>query len=217
MLMPDVTDRLRTNCCPRRATDLKIEHIMPDLKTPIQQTQSWLSNVVIGLNLCPFAKREFDGDRIHYAVIEADSAETQLEQIILHCTALDADVARETSVLIFPTSLHDFEDYLDLLDIATALLQQQSYEGVYQLASFHPDYCFAGVPPHDPSHYTNRSPYPMIHLLREASVEVALAKHPNPDMIPARNIRVTQDLGLQAMQDLLAACFAPAPIPPRPS
>lgn len=180
---------------------------MPDPNTPIQQTQRWLSKVVIGLNFCPFAKREFDGERIHYAVIEAQDLETQLQQIMLHCAALDADFGRETSLLIFPTTLRDFEDYLALLDFANALLEQQGYEGVYQLASFHPDYCFAEITADDPSHYTNRSPYPMIHILREASVEAALAKYPKPEMIPARNIRVAQDMGLKAMQDLLAACF----------
>lgn len=188
---------------------------MPDTNTPIQQTQRWLSTVVIGLNFCPFAKREFDGGRIHYAVIDAEDPETQLQQIMQHCAALDADPARETSLLIFPKALRDFEDYLDLLDIATALLEQQGYEGIYQLASFHPDYCFAEISADDPSHYTNRSPYPMIHILREASVEAALAKYPNPEMIPARNIRVAQALGLKAVQDLLAACFVPTP--PRPS
>lgn len=174
---------------------------------PITQTKKWLSTVVIGQNFCPFAKREYDTGRIHYAVIETADLSEQLEQIILHCAALDAELARETSLLIFPTTLGDFEDYLDLLDVATALLEKQGYEGVYQLASFHPDYCFTEITANDPSHYTNRSPYPMIHILREASVEAALAKYPNPEMIPARNIRVAQDMGLEAMQGLLAACF----------
>ncbi|MGJ8561282.1 MAG: DUF1415 domain-containing protein [Litorimonas sp.] len=180
---------------------------MPHTKTPINQTKAWLSNVVIGHNLCPFAKREYDSGRIHYAVIKTADFSEQLEHILKHCAALDRDEARETSLLIFPTALSDFDDYLDLLDIATALLKEQGYEGVYQLASFHPDYQFADVPPNDPSHYTNRSPYPMVHLLREASLEAALANYPNPENIPVRNIRRTQDLGLQAMQDLLAACY----------
>jgi hypothetical protein len=191
---------------------------MTDLNAPIPQTQRWLSTVVIGLNFCPFAKREFDSGRIHYAVIETQDTKAQLHAIIQHCAALDDDAERETSLLIFPAGLEDFEDYLDLLDMANALLIEQGYEGIYQLASFHPDYCFAGVSADDPSHYTNRSPYPIIHILREASVEAALAKHPNPDIIPARNIRVAQKLGLKAMQDRLAACSSPspAPTPPRP-
>lgn len=175
--------------------------------TPITQTKKWLSTVVIGQNFCPFAKREYDTGRIHYAVIETADLSEQLEQIILHCAALDEDSNRETSLLIFPTALSNFEDYLDLLDIATALLIEQGYEGVYQLASFHPDYRFAGAPPNDPSHFTNRSPYPMVHILREASLEIALANFPNPENIPARNIEVTRGLGLKVMQDLLAACY----------
>jgi hypothetical protein len=190
---------------------------MTDLNAPIPQTQRWLSTVVIGLNFCPFAKREFDSDRIHYAVIEAPDTEVQLRAIIQHCADLDAELARETSLLIFSASLEDFEDFLDLLDMANALLVDQGYEGVYQLASFHPDYCFAGLSADDPSHYTNRSPYPMVHILRESSVEAALAKYPNPDRIPTRNIRVAQELGSKAMQDLLAACSRPSPTPPRPT
>jgi hypothetical protein len=120
---------------------------------------------------------------------------------------LGRDPGRETSLLIFPTALTDFNGYLDLLDIATALLTDQGYEGVYQLASFHPNYCFEGVGSDDPSHYTNRSPYPMIHILREASLEAALTKYPNPENIPVRNVRRAQSLGLTVMRSLLAACY----------
>lgn len=185
---------------------------MPDNQTYIDQTKKWLSTVVIGQNFCPFAKREYDNDHIHYTVIETADLEGQLEQIILECAALDKaaldkDRTRETTLLIFPTALSDFEDYLDTVAIATDLLETQAYEGVYQLASFHPDYRFESVPENDPSHYTNRSPYPMIHILREASLETALAHYPNPETIPARNIDVTRGLGLNVMQGLLAACY----------
>ncbi|WP_189497574.1 DUF1415 domain-containing protein [Algimonas arctica] len=180
---------------------------MPNTDIVIKQTRAWLSTVVIGQNFCPFAKREYDRESIHYAIIETADLATQLEQIIAQCTVLDTDPERETSLLIFPTALSNFDDYLDLLDIATALLEDQGYDGIYQLASFHPDYVFDGLSPDDPSHYTNRSPYPMLHILREASVETALATYPYPDKIPVRNIRRTQDLGLKAMQDLLAACY----------
>lgn len=173
----------------------------------ISSTQAWLSLVVIELGLCPFAKREFDAGRIHYAVVDTPDIQAQLERIIKECSALDVDETLETSLLIFAGCLTDFEDYLDMLDIATALLAEQGYEGVYQLASFHPDYCFADVLANDPSHYTNRSPYPMVHILREASVEAALISHPNPESIPDRNIKLTRQLGLAAMQSLLKSCF----------
>lgn len=180
---------------------------MPNQKVIIHQTQKWLSTVIIAHKLCPFAKREFETNRIHYAVIETPELESQLEHIIKHCAALDRDADRETSLLIFPKSLSEFDDYLDLLDLANALLKDQGYEGVYQLASFHPQYCFSGAAQNDPSHYTNRSPYPMLHILREASVEAALETYPDPQNIPTRNIKVTQGLGLQVMKDMLDACY----------
>ena len=162
----------------------------------IQQTKNWLSKVIIEHSICPFAKREHDNNRIHYEVIESKDLETQLEQLVLQCEALDNDASRETSLLIFPSALDDFEEYLDLLEIGTELMTKQGYEGVYQLASFHPEYCFADADIDDPSNYTNRSPYPMLHILREASIEKALANFPDPENIPERNIKLTRDLGL---------------------
>jgi len=175
--------------------------------TVIEQTKKWLSTVVIAHNLCPFAKREFDNDHIYYAVIEADSLEAQLEQLILECAALDDDANRETSLLIFPKALVDFDDYLDVLELATALLKEQGYEGVYQLASFHPKYCFEGAGLDNPTNYTNRSPYPMLHILREASVEQALKNYLNPEGIPDRNIELMQVLALKSVHKLLSDCY----------
>ena len=179
---------------------------MADKKTVIRHTKKWLSTVVIAHGLCPFAKQEFDNGRIHYAVIETESLEAQLEQLVLECQALDNDPTRETSLLIFPRALSDFQDYLDLLELATALLKAQDYEGIYQLASFHPDYRFEGAGPDDPANYTNRSPYPMLHILQEASVEQALRGYPNPEKIPQRNIERMQALGLNFMHELLDDC-----------
>ena len=180
---------------------------MPDTNTIINQTKKWLSNVIIGHTLCPFAKREYDNNRIHYAVIETTDLQSQLEQVIMQCAALDNDANRETSLLIFPLALSDFEDYLDMLETATVLLEIQGYEGIYQLASFHPKYCFANATLDDASNYTNRSPYPMLHILREASVETALENFPNPENIPDRNIQLTKGLGLSVMKELLADCY----------
>jgi len=173
----------------------------------IAHTRNWLSGVVIDLGLCPFAKREFDAGRIFYRVVEADDLSGQLEQIILECAALDVDEGRETSLLIFPQGLSDFAAYLDMLALANALLAEQDYEGVYQLASFHPDYCFAEVDIEDASQYTNRSPYPMVHILREASVDAALKIYLHPEKIPERNVALTRELGAAVMRDLLATCY----------
>ena len=180
---------------------------MNDNAAVIRHTKNWLSSVVIAHNLCPFAKREFDLGRIQYEVIEAQEAERQLEALILQCAAMDAQAELETSLLIFSKALDDFKDYLDLLDLAAALMSAQGYDGIYQLASFHPQYRFDAAPDNDPSHYTNRSPYPMLHILREASVEAVLKTYPNPEKIPERNIELTQKLGAQAMRGLLTACY----------
>lgn len=180
---------------------------MPNPTTIITQTQKWLSSVVIEYNLCPFAKRENDNETIHYAVIWDVGLKNQLEQIIKHCAALDENGTRETSLLIFPQGLSDFDIYLDVLAAATALLKDLGYEGIYQLASFHPEYRFEGAGINAASNYTNRSPYPMLHILREASIETALENYPNPEKIPERNIKLTQELGLKVMQDLLARCY----------
>jgi len=174
---------------------------------PKNQTKKWLETVVINHVICPFAKREFDADRIHYDVIQTDDRRTQLERLLSHFHVLDEKHGRETTLLIFPNGVSDFEDYLDLLEVANVLLKDQGYEGVYQIASFHPNYRFDGAPENDAANYTNRSPYPMIHILREVSVEQALKTYPDPEKIPERNIRLTRGLGLKTMQDLLEACY----------
>ena len=173
----------------------------------IAQTKKWLSSVVIAHNLCPFAKREFDLDRIHYEVIESEDVQDKLEQLILECAALDKTKDIETSLLIFSAALSSFEDYLDLLHMAKVLLKAQGYEGVYQLASFHPNYCFEDVSADDPSNYTNRSPYPILHILRESSVEAAVKTYPNPEKITERNIKLTRELGVEFMKELFVACY----------
>lgn len=180
---------------------------MPETPPYIKHTQKWLSSVIIERTLCPFAKREFDRGSIRYAVIESDDLKTQLEAVVAECQTLDNDDTIETTLLILPNGLSNFEDYLDALDMANALLDAQSYRGIYQLASFHPDYRFQGAPPNDPSHYTNRAPYPVLHILREASVERVLKTYPNPERIPKRNIEKMEGLGLDFMKDLLARCY----------
>ncbi len=180
---------------------------MKDTQQIIKQTQKWLVNVIIKHSICPFAKREFDKQRIHYEVIQSAEMQSQLEHLVLQFEAMDDDLNRETTLLIFPESLDDFESYLDLLEISTELLIKQGYEGVYQLASFHPQYRFEGAAIDDPSNYTNRSPYPMLHILRETSIEKSIENFPNPEDIPQRNIQLTNDLGLKTMKKLLFDCY----------
>ncbi|MFZ2725259.1 MAG: DUF1415 domain-containing protein [Methylococcaceae bacterium] len=173
----------------------------------IDATKTWLSTIIIAHNICPFAKRVFDEQSIHFTVNKSEAIEQLLLNLIAECELLNNDNTIETSLLIYSKALTDFDDYLDFLALAEDLLIEQGYEGIYQLASFHPDYCFEGVSINDASNYTNRSPYPMLHLLRESSLEQAIKHYPNPELIPERNIELTRELGLQTMQALLAACY----------
>ncbi len=173
----------------------------------IRQVRQWLETVIIGLNFCPFARREFERDSIRYPVIAQADMEICLHALIDECRFLDAHPEAETSLLIFPQGFADFDDFLDLLGLADALLEQQGYAGIYQLASFHPDYCFEGVAAEDVSNYTNRAPWPVLHLIREASIERVLEQYPDPENIPYRNIEKAQQLGLAHMKALLTACL----------
>lgn len=184
-----------------------MDNFLPEDQPYLAATGAWLSAVVIGLNLCPFAQQELERGSIAFRVIPETAIEDCLRQLIDECERLDSDPSIETSLLIYSQVLADFDDYLDFLDLAQALLHEQAYDGVYQLASFHPDYCFDGVEPDDPANYTNRSPYPMLHLLRESSIEQAVAHYLKPEQIPERNVQLTRKLGIAKMRALLAACF----------
>ena len=172
-----------------------------------QATQNWLENIVIGFNFCPFARKVWLQDKVAYRVHTTDSIEAMLEALMAACQELDANTALETTLLIFPNGLDDFGDYLEVLDIAEGLLEQMAYTGIYQLASFHPNYIFGGTTANDVSNYTNRSPYPMLHLLREASIEKALEHYPNPEAIPEQNIELANQKSLATWQALLQACY----------
>ncbi len=173
----------------------------------VEHTKRWIETVILACNFCPFAGREFARNSIHYNVIRGDDIERCLESLIEECVLLDAETDIETSLLLLPDAFTDFDDFLDLVGIADALLADQGYEGVYQVASFHPDYCFADQDVNDPANYTNRSPYPTLHLLREASLERVLEEYPDPDQIPQRNIDYARHQGLEKMRALLAACI----------
>ncbi|MDH5485645.1 MAG: DUF1415 domain-containing protein [Gammaproteobacteria bacterium] len=173
----------------------------------IAQTKKWLTDVIIGFNFCPFAKREFDQGKIRFSVIRERQLEHCLQSLVDECIGLDRDIETETTLLIFPDTLSSFDDFLDFVEMANELLIEQGYEGTYQLANFHPDYCFAGSDEQDAANYTNRSPYPMLHIIREASLEIALQSYPDPEQIPQRNIERARKTGLEKMQQLLANCL----------
>ena len=172
----------------------------------VTATQNWLTAFIIAHNICPFARHVHESDRIRYQVVDSLNPEHCLEALIGECRHLDAEPATETTLLILSAACVEFDDFLDLVAIADQLLIDQGYEGVYQLASFHPDYCFADSKQDDAANYTNRSPYPMLHIIREASIEHALQTYENPELIPERNIELTRQLGLKKIRALLAAC-----------
>ena len=173
----------------------------------IDVTKNWLESVIIAHNFCPFAGTTFLQDSIHYVVISSTNTENSLHTIIDECVYLDNNNLTETSLLIFPDSLAGFDEFLDFIEIANNLLDEQGYTGIYQLAHFHPDYCFEGETGDDPANFTNRSPYPMLHLIREQSLEQALKNFPDPESVPERNIEYAREMGFDKMNNLLKKCF----------
>ena len=169
--------------------------------------QRWVNSVVVDMNLCPFAKRELVKDRVRFVVTEAINEEHLLLALQGELDHLDREPSVETTLLIHPKVLQDFFDYNQFLSRADELLVQMGLEGVYQVASFHPDYQFEGAGPDDAESYTNRSPYPMLHLIREASLERVIADYPDVELIPGRNIELMNNLGQEKLQVLLQACF----------
>ncbi len=180
----------------------------PTDQTIIQQTRNWVRDVVVGCNFCPFAAREMNRGSIRYVVVRSEDLRSCIEALALECQQLDDDPAIETTLIIFPDAFQTFEDFLDLADLAEGFLHEAEYEGIYQVASFHPLYRFDDAPEDDPANYTNRSLYPTLHLLREASLERVLEHYPDPENIPQRNIEYARQRGLAHMELLRAACFS---------
>jgi len=170
----------------------------------IEHTKKWLSDIVIGHNFCPFAKREVVKNRVHFHVEASMSLEGCLLSLYEQCCLLDECNDIETTLIMFPLQFKNFDDFLELVDLANHFLVEQGYNGVYQLATFHPEYQFDGEEFDDVSNYTNRSPYPMLHIIRETSMERALKHYPDPENIPVRNIEVARNLGSTYFQQYLA-------------
>ncbi len=167
-----------------------------DQQAVLAGTRQWIASVVIGLNLCPFAQRVFLADRIHYAVTDARNEAALLKTLADELKALAVPVSGiETTLLIHPLALRDFLEFNDFLDDAERLVEELGLRGTIQLASFHPDYQFAGTRPEAVENYTNRSPYPMLHLLREESVSAAMKNPAEVQAIPLRNVETLRKLG----------------------
>ncbi|WP_087026173.1 DUF1415 domain-containing protein [Thaumasiovibrio subtropicus] len=155
-----------------------------------QAVNQWLEQVVIGLNLCPFAAKPQRNQQIKTTISHATSEEALLEDVLTALLELDqTDATRlETTLVVIPDMLDDFMDYNFFLDWVDALIKQQQWEGIYQVATFHPNYCFAGIEPEDDQNLTNRAPYPILHLIREESMARVLKHYPEPEAIPDNNI-----------------------------
>ena len=167
-------------------------------------TQLWLERAVIGLNLCPFAKAVHIKGQIRYVVSRAATPEALVTDLIEELELLNSTPAEatDTTLLIHPQVLNDFLDYNDFLDVADAVLAELELDGEIQVASFHPRYQFAGTDADDISNYSNRSPYPTLHLLREASVTRAVAAFPEAADIFEKNIETLENLGYEGWEKL---------------
>ena len=163
----------------------------------IDDTRVWLERAVIGLNLCPFAKSVHVKGQIHYVVSRAQTAQALLQDLIVELKALlaTAPAARDTTLLIAPDCLADFLDFNDFLAKADQALLDLELEGVLQIANLHPDYQFAGTRADDITNYTNRSPYPTLHLLREDSIDRAVDAFPEAETIFEKNMETMERLG----------------------
>lgn len=172
----------------------------------LADTRRWIERAVIGLNLCPFAKAVYVKEQVRLVLSDASTPEALLEQLAEELVLLRDTPAEQvdTTLIVHPQVLQDFLDYNDFLDNADAALDALDLQGVLQVASFHPDYQFAGAAPDDVSNCTNRSPWPTLHLLREDSVERAVAAFPDPDVIVERNIATLDTLGRDGWDKLLA-------------
>jgi len=174
---------------------------------PIADTQRWLERAVIGLNLCPFAKAVHAKCQVRYVLSDAEDPRDLLAQLGEELVLLRDTPAEQidTTLLIHPHVLQDFLDYNDFLEEADALVEQLGLDGELQVASFHPDYRFAGTEPDDITNYTNRAPWPTLHLLREDSVSRAVDAFPDPDAIVERNQDTLRKLSHAGWQRLFGA------------
>lgn len=175
-----------------------------DIQQVTAETRLWLERAVVGLNLCPFAKGVLVKNQIHFSVSQATQAEVLLGDLERELIALkDATPdSRDTTLLMAPLCMQEFLDFNDFLVLADQLLSSLRMDGAFQIASFHPDFQFAGTELDDITNYTNRAPYPTLHLLRESSIDRAVQAFPEAEMIFEENMKTLETLGLEGWQAL---------------
>jgi len=172
----------------------------------LQATKQWMKQFIIAHNLCPFAHIPFQENRIRYALSEANSYEKLIPHLFKELLFLDESnpMDCETTLLVHPFCLENWETYWDFLGLVEEILEEESLAENFQIVGFHPGYLFEGEEAGDVSHFTNRSPYPMIHILRAESVEAAIDSHPNIDGIPLQNVSKLRELGTDRIQALFS-------------
>lgn len=171
----------------------------------IEKTRQWVEKIVIGLNVCPFAAPVVRTGRLKLVVSAADTAEQLMQDLLAEFQFLleTPSAETDTTLLIHPYVLRDFEAYLDFVAEAEDIMDESDISQEFQLATFHPDYIFEDEVQGDPASYTNRSPFQMIHILREASLSEVIDNHPDTDLIPAENVRKFREMGIDKILDLL--------------
>lgn len=178
---------------------------MNDISQIENRVRHWLEKAVIGLNLCPFAKSVYVKDQVRIAICQAQDRHALTAQLYEELQLLASTPAQQTdtTLLVVPCLFEQFSDFNDYLDIAEAVLDELELVGEIQLASFHPFYQFADTEPDDVSNYTNRAPYPILHLLREDSLDKAAEQYPDASVIFQRNVAVVRELGVDGWRRLL--------------
>jgi len=176
---------------------------MKNEQIEVSQTRRWVEEVIVGLNFCPFAKKELVNNTIEYYVSPQKKLNAALTEIFDQCGKLQNNSAIETSLIIYNEGFKSFEQYLELVDYANELLMESEFDGVFQFATFHPDYYFDGSGFDDAENYTNRAPYPTMHIIREESMTRVLSTYKNPENIPENNIALAKKKGNIFFETLL--------------
>jgi len=172
----------------------------------VKSVERWLTSIVIELNLCPFAAHEYRSGKVRFKESLATNEEDLLKDLVVEMSLLSRRPKIETTLLIHPKVLSDFAVFNQFLGFVESVIEAMELDGVFQIASFHPDYQFSGTEAGDVSNFTNRSPYPILHILREESLERAIESHPDTGNIPDKNIELMQSLGSEHMTKLLKLC-----------
>ena len=171
--------------------------------TPVEEVQHWVSRVVVGLDLCPFARKPFENNQIRFVHSRADQEADLLAEMMHEFDLLASEQPEaETTLVVIPTLLRSFDRFMDAVGMCEALIEQLQLEDTFQLAHFHPDYQFANTDADDPANHTNRSPHPCIHILRWTDVRKAMQTHPDIGRIPIRNQALLRGLGVQGMPSI---------------